>query len=132
MTNDTMDIILKIILSVLSILIPVGVKYIVDHAGKDKMTKALQISKLAKDFIIGYFTVNPTAKKDIEDILVMFKERLLAVLPLTDDEVTYLWEQISSEIIEALKIEMTDVKKVSLNIMLNKDIKTPKQKLLFK
>lgn len=132
MTNDTMDIILKIILSCLGILIPVGVKYLVDHVGVSKMTKALQISKLAKDFIIGYFTVNPTAKKDIEDILVMFKERLLAVLPLTDAEITYLWEQISSEIIEALKIEMTDTKKVSLNIMLNKDVKTPKQKLLFK
>ena len=132
MTNDTMDVILKIILSCLGILIPVGVKYLVDHVGVSKMTKAIQMAKLAKDFIIGYFTINPTAKKDIEDILVMFKERLLVVLPLTDAEVAYLWEQISSEIIEALKINMTETKKVSLNIMLNKDVKTPKQKLLFK
>ena len=132
MTNENTQMILQLVLSILGILIPFGIKYAIDHVGKDKMQDALKLANLAKTFIIGYFEINPTAKKDIENVLAMFKERLLAVLPLTDAEVTYLWEQISADVISALKINMTDTKKVSLNIMLNKDTKEPKQKLLFK
>ena len=132
MTNENTQMVLQIILSILGILIPFGIKYAIDHIGKDKISEALKLANLAKTFIIGYFEINPNAKRDIEDILVMFKERLLAVLPLTDDEVTYLWGQISAEIIKALNINMTDTKKVSLNMMLNKNVKETKQKLLFK
>ena len=126
MTQDIMN----IVISVLAILIPFGVKYMVNHIGKDKVNEALKIAILARDFIIGYYKVNPSVKIKVEDIMDMFKERVLKVLPLTDAELDYLWEQIKFDIIEALKIEVDYTTK--LNMTSNIKDTNKKQKLLFK
>lgn len=129
MNTETTQMILQIILSVLGILIPFGVKYAIDHIGKDKLTEALKIAKLAEQFIIGYFEINPDAEKNIENIINMFKERLALTIKLTPAEVDYLWSQISADVLKALNIELkSEDVKVSLFTKLDNE----KQELLFK
>ena len=129
MNTETTQMILQIILSVLGILIPFGVKYAIDHVGKDKLTEALKIAKLAQQFIIGYFELNPTAEKDIKNIIAMFKSRLALTIKLTPAEIDYLWSQISADVLKALNIELKpEDAKVSLFIKSDNE----KQELLFK
>lgn len=122
--------IMNIVISVLAILIPFGVKYLVNHVGKDKITEALRIANLAKDFIIGYYDIHPEVKVKVEDIWEMFKERILKVLPLSDEELDYLWGQILKDIIKALNIDVDYTTKLTMKTSITKTSK--KQKLLFK
>ena len=130
MTSETTNMILQLVLSILGILIPFGIKYAIDHIGKSPVKDAVATAELAKEFIIKYFTLFPNAKKDVDNIIQIFKDRILKTTKLTDAELNYLWEQMSADIIKALKIELNDTK-VTMMFQNKVDI-NKKQKLLFK
>jgi len=128
MTQENTQIILQIILSVLAILIPFGIKYLVNTLGKGKLIKALTTANLVKDFIIDYFKLHPELQKSLDEIMAQFKQRILLTTKLTDAELNYLWEQVSADIINALHIEIDCTTKMAFSV----NSKNKKQKLLFK
>lgn len=61
----------------------------------------------AIDAIKAYFAAHPDAAKAAEAVFALFRERLTEVLPLSDAEVFYLFEQVEAALAELLGVDVS-------------------------
>lgn len=103
---------------------------------KDKLEEALKYAQIVKQFIVGFFAINPEAKVRLSEIAQKFFDKIQEFIPLTAEEVETLWNAIANEIVKALKAEgvevITDTVKVNYMLTNLKVVNKPKQNLLFK
>jgi hypothetical protein len=92
--------------------------------GSAKYSQACKLAEAAIQFIVGYFKAHPEAAKDAEIIYNMFKARIIAVLPLTDAEIDYLFAQLEIALADLIGVDPSIFNTLSKATLIKK--KAPK------
>lgn len=103
-----LTVIVQIVVIVCGVSLPVlGTLAYLYYHGNTKFQKASQLAAQAIEYIASYFDTNPDAAKTRDLIFNLFKARLEAVLPLSDDEVMYLFDAFKQAIANALNVPVS-------------------------
>ena len=74
--------------------------------GNARYAQAVKLAEAAIQAIRAYFLEHPDAMKSAQAIFELFRERIEAVMPLTDAELTYLFKQFEAALAALLGVDV--------------------------
>lgn len=81
-------------------------------------TWGVKLAQGAIAAIKAYFAANPDAAKTAQAVFAMFKDELTQVLPLSDAEIMYLFEDVETALAELLGIDATAFASLKSTVLL--------------
>ena len=76
--------------------------------GDDLFEKALNLAKESVNFVVIYIKNHPEVGNKVKTAYTLICDKLLKVFPLTEEQVTYIWDLIKSEFIEVFGEEFVN------------------------
>ena len=96
-----------------------------DEMGNDLFNKAVNIARLSVSLVIDYLNEHPDIKDKVTVAYTMICDCILKVLPLSDEELLYIWDLIKTEFVgvfgedfdkEIINISSAELLTISANV----------------